>query len=101
MESKQYRHIPTGEIVHQVPISRFGEYEEVADAGTIFDGERDWRVLCEVSGGITGFNTAYLKVNGKVQWFTKDEAQIRANELTATMNKPDVAATFRYTAEQS
>lgn len=34
MESKKFRHIPTGEIVTQVPISKFSEYEEVEDDKT-------------------------------------------------------------------
>jgi hypothetical protein len=97
--SKQFRHISTGEIVHQVPISRFGEYEEVVECETIFDGVRNWRILCEVSGGITGYNQAYLKADGEECEFTEDEARIRANELTATMNKPHSRATFKYTPE--
>lgn len=32
--SKKFRHTTTGEIVTQVPISRFNEYEEVEDDKT-------------------------------------------------------------------
>lgn len=93
-KSTQFRHIKTGEIVTQVPISRFAEYEEVNGCG---DG--DWRILCEVSGGITGYNQAYLKANGEECVFNKNEAITRAGELTATMNKPNGRAKFTYTPE--
>lgn len=97
MKSTQFRHRITGEIVTQIPIMDMHHYEPVADAGTIFDDE--YRIFCEVSGGITGYNTAYLKASGKECRFTKDEAETRASELTARMNKPHSRATFKYTPE--
>jgi len=89
--SKQFRHISTGEIVTQVPISRFNEYEEV--------DEQNYRIFCEVSGGITGYNSAYFKVNGVECLFSKDAAQIRAKKLTAQANRRMSRATFKYTPE--
>jgi hypothetical protein len=99
MKSKQFRHIPTGDIVTQVPLSRIAEYEELGACGGILDDQGEYRIFCEVSGGITGYNSAYLKANGIECRFNKDDAEIKANELTATMNRPNAKATFKYTPE--
>jgi len=57
-----------------------------------------FQILARVSGGITGTREAILKNNGVEQYFeTREAAQIEANRLNKEMNRPESAASFRYT----
>ena len=98
MKSRQYRHLPTGQIVTQVPLSRFGEYEEVVEVEGILPGQAH-RILCEVSGGVSGYRSGYLKKNGEVMIFPSEQAaDEEADALDIIMNGRS-GATFRYTPE--
>lgn len=59
------------------------------------------RILCEVSGGITGHRVAYLKQRGvEVKFPTAAQAQTMANQLNEQANShPYRTATYRYTVE--
>lgn len=60
-----------------------------------------FRILCEVSGGMTGYRSGYLKNNGReVEFETEAEAAAEAARLNEQMNgNPHRTANFRYTVE--
>jgi hypothetical protein len=60
-----------------------------------------YRILCEVSGGMTGYRSAYLKKDGQqVEFTTEAEAEAEAARLNKQMNgNPHRTADFRYTVE--
>ena len=59
-----------------------------------------FNILAEVNGGITGHRVALVKgSNGRAMTFdNKDDADHKCRTLTAKMNRPNTATTFRYTA---
>lgn len=58
-------------------------------------------ILCEVSGGVTGYRCALLKRDGVVQQFeTREAAEAEAARLNKRMNGPYASADFRYTAQE-
>ena len=61
-----------------------------------------YKILCEVSGGITGHRTAYLKKRGaEVSFATEAQAQEQANELAKFANDNRYkTANYRYTVEK-
>lgn len=61
----------------------------------------NYRILCEVSGGVTGYRAAYLKDQGVEQVFDAlEQAEAVAGNLNATKNSnPYRTADFRYTVE--
>jgi hypothetical protein len=60
-----------------------------------------YAIRCEVSGGITGYRTSWLKDNDKVRCFELlEEAVNTAEILNKNMNGPNATARFRYTAEK-
>lgn len=62
-----------------------------------------FRILCEVSGGVTGYRTAYLKENGgKIVIFeSQEKADIHRDQLAsnAKAKAQYATATYRYTVE--
>lgn len=59
-----------------------------------------FRVLCEVSGGVTGYRVAYLKNAGEEIIFpNRETAEAEAARLTTQANGPHKSADFRYTPE--
>lgn len=60
-----------------------------------------YRILCRVSGGVTGTREAYLKgKEGREQIFsTRQEAEAEAKRLNERMNNMHSSAYFRYTVE--
>jgi hypothetical protein len=56
-------------------------------------------ILCEVSGGVTGYRSAYLKRDGKIVEFEcRDEAEQEARRLNEKTNgNPYRTADFHYT----
>jgi hypothetical protein len=59
----------------------------------------DHRIFCEVNGGLTGYNSAYLKANGRELRFKRLDAEAKAADLSAVMNRSGAKATFTYTPE--
>jgi hypothetical protein len=60
----------------------------------------NYRILCEVSGGVTGYRNAYLKNGGvEVIFPDKETAETEAARLMKKTNGPYRTADFRYTAE--
>lgn len=58
-------------------------------------------VMCEKSGGVTGYGLTELKNDGKiVEFATKEEATIRANELNVKMNHMYATAFYHYWVEE-
>lgn len=56
-------------------------------------------VMCQVSGGITGFRQGELKKDGKIRTFDSfDEAQKEAQRLNKQMNGPYRTCDFQYWA---
>jgi DNA-binding CsgD family transcriptional regulator len=54
-------------------------------------------VLCQVSDGVTGRRTGFLRKDGRYRYFdSMKKAQAVANELNATRNGPHQTASFRY-----
>jgi hypothetical protein len=61
-----------------------------------------FRILCEVSGGVTGHREGYFKENGKVVLFTNEEkAKVYADKLAINANTTAAftVANYRYTVE--
>jgi hypothetical protein len=59
-----------------------------------------FRILCRVSGGVTGTRTGYLKRNGKVVEFDiRETAQSEADRLNAVKHE-HTTASFSYTVEE-
>lgn len=58
-----------------------------------------FRILCEVSGGVTGYRSATLKHNGVEMTFdTREDAQAECDRLMDRTNgNPHRTADFRYT----
>jgi len=61
-----------------------------------------FRILCEVSGGVTGYRCAYLKKDGReIKFKTQAEAEAEAARLNERTNlNPYSTADFRYTIER-
>ncbi|KKN19290.1 hypothetical protein LCGC14_0947190 [marine sediment metagenome] len=60
-----------------------------------------YRILCQVSGGVTGYNSAYLKERDvEVTFNTKAQAQTKANQLTESANSNPLGLHFIYTPEK-
>ncbi|KKK45185.1 hypothetical protein LCGC14_3165910 [marine sediment metagenome] len=62
-----------------------------------------YRILCQVSGGVTDYRSAYLKERGvEVTFNTKAQAQIKADQLTESVNSnPNlIGLHFSYTLEK-
>lgn len=60
-----------------------------------------FRILCEVSGGVTGYRCSYLKRRGKVQVYDDQlTAELDASALNEKMNADGNVAIFKYTAER-
>ena len=61
-----------------------------------------YRILCKVSGGVTGTRYGHYKFNGEVQYFdTKEKAQQVADNLSKTANGPHKTPHFSYISERS
>lgn len=60
-----------------------------------------YKILCEVSGGVTGNRTTYLKDRGvEMKFSTRGQAQEHADRLMEARNgNPYRVANFRYTVE--
>ena len=57
-----------------------------------------WGVWCEVSGGVTGSRSAWMKREGKVIAFdTREEAEAEAKAARTSVSRFSQAS-FRYTA---
>jgi hypothetical protein len=56
-----------------------------------------YKILCSVSGGVTGNRQAHLKENGRI-WSTsdRDEAVRKAAQLNSAMNNAYSTARFSY-----
>jgi hypothetical protein len=58
-------------------------------------------VMCEKSGGVTGYGCTTLKKDGKVRTFeTRKEAQMEAAKLNMSMNHVYATATYNYWVEE-
>jgi len=56
-----------------------------------------WRVICRVSGGVTGTRMTELKRLGKLARFdTREDAQLEADRLIKSMNHEHSVAYFEY-----
>ena len=98
MRSKQFRHRITGDIVTQIPVMDMHLYDPVSEVEGILPGQA-YRILCEVSGGVSGYHSGYLKKNGEVMIFPSQQAaDDEADALDIIMNGRS-GATFRYTPE--
>ena len=59
-----------------------------------------YRILCEVSGGVTGYNASYLKIGGKpITFDDKGHAEEVALSHQAKANGPYATASFKYSVE--
>lgn len=57
-----------------------------------------YKILCSVSGGVTGSRSAYLKVNGaECEYESLKDAQVQAEWLQANVS-PYSTASFSYRA---
>lgn len=58
-----------------------------------------FKILAQVSGGMTGMRQGFVKRDGEIQtWESRDAAQAEADRLNREMNRPPRnGATFRYT----
>jgi hypothetical protein len=57
-----------------------------------------FKILCQVSGGVTGTREAWLKRDGvEIVFATADEAEAEANRLREHMNANRSGASFHYT----
>jgi hypothetical protein len=58
-------------------------------------------IMCQVSGGVTGFRQSPLKEDGQVRYFdTREEADTRAAHLNKEMNNVHSVADFKYWVEE-
>lgn len=59
-----------------------------------------YKILCTVSGGVTGFRQSYLKVGPRqsIEYSTeiRAEAEAEANKLNKEMNHKGAKANFNY-----
>jgi hypothetical protein len=60
-----------------------------------------YQILCQISGGITGYRQAMLKENDKV-WETDDEQKARnkAKNLNGKTNDSYSCASFSYSVQE-
>jgi hypothetical protein len=59
---------------------------------------QNYRIWCQVSGGVTGTGEGWLKRNSEVVTFeSQDEAEAYARELRERNNSQYAKARFRYT----
>ena len=61
-----------------------------------------FNVMCEVSGGITGYRSSLLRNDdGVVVFETRQEAEDKAKELRRSMNTSYTGPRFNYTAVEA
>jgi hypothetical protein len=59
-------------------------------------------VMCERTGGVTGYACVPLRERGEVLYFiNRTSAGARAQRLNALMNRPEASATYRYWVEEA
>lgn len=61
----------------------------------------EFKVLCRVTGGVTGTRESFLKSNGKVKTFaTREEAQAEATRLNRLTAHTAAPVFFSYTVHE-